>query len=373
MSTRRGFLKATLGASWTGAALLEQSVFRATHARAQATSNLPSLFTIQKVADNVYAAVAKPAAVLNCNAAIFENAEDLLIVDTHSKPSAVVALVAQLSREVTKKPVRYIVNSHFHWDHSQGTPAYRKINPHAHVVSSEATRRLLSENGSQRLKESLASMRTRLEESEQERARSKDAAQVRRLTDEAADIRKYIAEMANYTPELPDLTFDRELVLHDKLQDLHLSFRGRAHTAGDVVVFSPKRKVVATGDMIHSFLPFIADGFPQEWPRTMRSVSELPFDNIIGGHGAVQQGKGTLQNMAAYIEEITSAVAREKGKPLAALQSSITPATLKTLSGDYGRFVMKNLSAAYGGDPAKALETGVRGNIAQVLSRINAG
>jgi hypothetical protein len=103
MKTRRGFLRTTLGTCWTGAALLEQSVFRATQARAQATPNLPALFDIQKVADGIYAAVAKPAAVLNCNAAIFENSHDLLVVDTHSKPSAVIALVAQLRREVTHR------------------------------------------------------------------------------------------------------------------------------------------------------------------------------------------------------------------------------------------------------------------------------
>src|SRR3954466_14805034 len=141
MGTRRGFLRATLGTYWTGAALLEQSVFRATQARAQASPNLPSLFNIYKVADRVYAAVAKPAAVLNCNAAIFENSRDLLVVDTHSKPSAVISLVAQLRREVTRKPVRYIVNSHFHWDHTQGGSGYRKINPQAQIVSSEATDR----------------------------------------------------------------------------------------------------------------------------------------------------------------------------------------------------------------------------------------
>jgi cyclase len=374
MRTRRGFLKTALGTCWTGAALLEQSVFRATQARAQASPDLPSLFDIQKIAAGVYAAIARPAAVLNCNAAIFENSDDLLIVDTHSKPSAVIALVAQLRKEVTQKPVRYIVNSHFHWDHSQGTPAYRKMNPHAHVVASEATRKLLSENGAQRLKQSLEQMRARLNECDQKRARSKDQGEVRRLTEEAAGIRNYIAEMKSYTPELPDLTFDRELVLHDKAHDLHLAFRGRAHTEGDVVVFCPQKKVVATGDMIHSLLPYIADGFPHEWPKTMQSVAELSFDHVIGGHGPVQNGKAHLHGMAAYIEEITSAVAREKDKSLTQLQSSITPSTLRSLTGDYGKFVLQNLGASGSAANApNALAAGVRGNVAQVYERLSAG
>jgi cyclase len=356
-----------LGTCWTSAALLEQAIFRATQARAQATPNLPALFDIQKIAEGVYAAVSKPTAVLNCNAAIFERSADLLVVDTHSKPSAVIALVAQLRRDVTKKPVRYVVNSHFHWDHSQGTSAYRKMNPQAHVVASEATRRLLSENGAERLKQSLEQMRGRLEESEQRRGRSRDAAEVSKLRDDAAQIRNYIAEMSNYAPELPDLTFDRDLLIHDKEQDLHLAFRGRAHTLGDVVVFSPKKRVVATGDMIHSLVPFIADGFPREWPGTMRSVAEFPFDHVIGGHGPVQHGKAHLQGMAAYIEEITAAVVRENGKSLTELQSSITPSTLKSLTGEYGRFVLQNLGAS------NALAAGVRGNVAQVYERLSVG
>src|SRR5947209_8371108 len=166
--SRRGFLRATLGACWTGAALLEQSAFRANQARAQAADGLPSLFDLQKVADGIYAAVAKPEVLLNCNAAIFENSADLLIVDTHSKPSAVSALVAQIRREISKKPVRYIVNSHFHWDHTQGAGAYRRIAPHADLVSSEATRRLISENGAQRLKESVDATKNALERYKQQ-------------------------------------------------------------------------------------------------------------------------------------------------------------------------------------------------------------
>src|SRR5688572_32778226 len=94
--SRRGFLRQTLGACWTGAALLEQSVFRATMARAHAPTASASLCDLHKVADGVYAAVAKAEILLNSNAAIVERSGDLLIVDTHSKPSAVPALLAKI-------------------------------------------------------------------------------------------------------------------------------------------------------------------------------------------------------------------------------------------------------------------------------------
>ena len=78
-----------------------------------------------KVAEGVYAALAKPQVLTNCNAAIFVNSQDVLVVDAHSKPSAAAALIAQIKKDITTKPVRYLVNSHFHWDHTQGNAAYK--------------------------------------------------------------------------------------------------------------------------------------------------------------------------------------------------------------------------------------------------------
>ncbi len=76
-------------------------------------------FDIKKVADGVWAAVAAPAYKVNCNTAIIENADGVMVVDTHSKPSAARVIVERL-RDLTPKPVRYVVNTHFHWDHWHG-------------------------------------------------------------------------------------------------------------------------------------------------------------------------------------------------------------------------------------------------------------
>lgn len=72
-----------------------------------------------------------------------------------------------------------------------------------------------------------------------------------------------MAEMKNFTLELPTVTFPKLHVIKDKAHDLHIEFHGHAHTAGDVVVFCPQKRVAATGDMIHGMLPFIADAFPK--------------------------------------------------------------------------------------------------------------
>src|SRR5262249_43846710 len=104
--TRRDFFQRMLGGTMAGASVLEMGFFRAAVARAQAPAGNPKLFDIQKVAEGVYAALAHPQALTNSNAAIFVNANDVLVVDAHSKPSAAASLIAQIRQEITPKPVR---------------------------------------------------------------------------------------------------------------------------------------------------------------------------------------------------------------------------------------------------------------------------
>jgi cyclase len=377
LSSRRGFLKKTLGGCWTAAALLEQSVLRATHARALA-ADAPAarLFDIEKVADGVYAAIARPAVVLNCNAAIFENSRDLLIVDTHSKPSAVVALVAQLRRDVTKKPVRYIVNSHFHWDHSQGTAAYRKTDPQADIIASEPTRKLLSEHGAARLTASVEQVRKSVDEYKQNLAQAKTPEDKQAWSRFVREAEAYMSEMRNYAPELPNVTFERDLIIHDKAHDLHLAFRGRAHTAGDVVVWAPQKRVVATGDLLHGFPPYLGDGFPREWPLTLNRVAEFDFAHVVGGHAGVQHTRDRLYQMATYIDELTDIVARGSGRRLTLeqIQAANTPDKLVSLRGAYGEYLReapKYVAQAPGSRAGNFLEQAVRTNLADIYQRID--
>jgi glyoxylase-like metal-dependent hydrolase (beta-lactamase superfamily II) len=70
-----------------------------------------------------------------------------------------------------------------------------------------------------------------------------------------------------------------------------------AHTAGDVAVFSPQKRVVASGDVIIGFLPNIADGYPRPWPATINSVGQLAFDHIVPGHGPVHHDRARMTQM----------------------------------------------------------------------------
>lgn len=346
-ASRRDFLHQVMHTSLAGAWILELGVFRAAVARAQAPEATERLFDIQKVADGVFFALAHPQALTNCNAAIFVNSQNVLVVDAHSKPSAAAALIAQIKKEVTTKPVRYLVNTHFHWDHSQGDPAYRATGSKIDIIASEATKQLLAQNARTRLKDSLDGVPQIIDGLKGRLAKAASAADKAFYTKQIRLAEAYQTEMRNYTPELPDITFSDSYVIKDSAHDLHIEFHGRAHTAGDVVVFCPQKRAVATGDAVIGFLPNIADGYPREWPRTINSIGQLAADRLMPGHGPVQQNHQRMTQFKNYIEELNAVVATGKkaGKPLAELVKSITPASLKSLQANgFGAYVGDNLN-----------------------------
>src|SRR5215472_10524642 len=154
LRSRRDFLRVLMGSALAGASAMELAWHRAAWARAAGPAD-EKLFDLEKAADGVYFAKARPQAMINCNGAVFVRSKDVVVVDAHSKPSAAAAMVAQIRREITDKPVRYVINTHFHWDHTQGDPAYAHTGQKVDFLASNATKQLMSEFSVARLKESL--------------------------------------------------------------------------------------------------------------------------------------------------------------------------------------------------------------------------
>ena len=297
------------------------------------------------------------------------------MVDAHSKPSAAASLIAQIKKEVTPKPVRYVVNSHFHWDHTQGNHAYRTAETKIDFIASDATKQLLSDLGKARLEASREDALGQIESLLRRAASSKDPAEKAFCEEQIRQLEAYRAEMENYALELPTITFSTSHVIKDQAHDLHIEFHGHAHTAGDVVVFCPQKRAVATGDMIHGFLPFIADGFPKSWPNTIDSVAKLDFDQVLPGHGPFHPNRQTMISLRNYIEELTGKVAEGKqaGKSVADLQKTITVASLKSMqSNGYAKFLInvERVSEPNFG-PSAPLHDGVNSNIADIYTNLD--
>jgi cyclase len=374
-TSRRDFLRVLMGGALTGASLLELSYHRAAWARAAAPGADAKLFDLQKVANGIYFAHARPQALLNCNAAIFVRSKDVVVVDAHSKPSAAASLIRQIKGEITEKPVRYVVNTHFHWDHTQGDHAYRLTGEKVDFIASSATKQLMSDLAVARMKASVEAVPQQIDALRDRAARSTSAGEKAFCADQIAQMKAYETELKDYTLELPTITFDTSYLLRDPEFDLHIDFHGHSHTAGDVFVFCPQQRAMATGDAIHGFLPNIADGFPRVWPGTIDTVGRADFQYLMGGHGPLQTDRTVMISQRNYIEELTGKVAEGKkaGLSLAEMQQRFTVASLKSLqSNGYKEFLMRTSeqsNAHFGKMPP--LQEGVNANIRDVYSNLD--
>jgi cyclase len=310
------------------------------------------LFDLQKVADGVYAALAKPRSPINCNAAVVVLDDAVLVVDTHSRPSSARALIAQI-RTITDKPVRFAVNTHFHWDHAQGNHAYPVAFPQqVTIIASEATRENLRTLGAARLKDQLASTPGQIATLEAQLAKATDAASQSRLKDEIAQQKDYLEEIKSLELTLPDVTFDKSLIIYRGDRRVVLLFLGRGHTSGDVVAWLPKERVVATGDLLHGWMPYMGDGYPSEWVATLDALDKLEFDTIIGGHGTVKP-HAHLTFFRNYLADLIAAVraARDRGETLEQAKVSVS-AALKPkydagMNGEFAGSVGANIEKVY--------------------------
>jgi cyclase len=373
--SRRDFFRVLMGGALSGASILEIAYHRAAWARAAAPGADSNLFSIQKVANNVYFARARPQAMINCNAAIFVRSKDVVVVDAHSKPSAAASLIAQMKREVTPKPVRYVVNTHFHWDHTQGNHAYRMSGEKIEFIASAATRDLMEKLSVERVKASVASVPEQVEKLRDQAAQSTLAGEKAFCADQIRQLQAYQAELKNYTPGLPTITFDKSYLLRDSAHDLHIDFHGHAHTAGDVVVFCPQEHAIATGDVILGSLPFIADGFPRIWPGTIDSIGSAGFNYIMPGHGALQTGRTVMINLRNYIEELTGRIEQGKqaGLTVAEMQQRVTVASLRSLqSNGYEAYLAQTSREDHSPfAQLQPLQNGVNANIADIYKNLD--
>jgi cyclase len=297
------------------------------------------------------------------------------VVDTHSKPSAAASLISQMKREVSPKPVRYVINTHFHWDHTQGSHAYRATGEKVDFIASAATKELMEKLSVARMKASVGLAPHQIDVLSERAARSTSAAEKAFCADQIRQLKAYQAELANYTPELPNITFDKSYLLRDPAYDLHLEFHGHAHTAGDVFVYCPQERAIATGDVIHGFLPFIADGFPRIWPGTIDSVGQADFRSIMPGHAALQTDRTVMTNLRNYIEELTGKVEQGKkaGLTVAEMQQRITVASLRSLQSNGYEVYLARMAAQneahFGKMPP--LQDGVKVNIGEIYANLD--
>jgi glyoxylase-like metal-dependent hydrolase (beta-lactamase superfamily II) len=258
------------------------------------------------------------------NSVIIINDEDVVVVDATRMPSQAAKIIAVV-RALTDKPVRTLVHTHWHDDHVYGNQAFAEAFPGLEIVAHQNAREdMLAISLPRNLpgyKKDYPAYVAQIEERLKQAASgaqplsSEGQAQLERI---AARIRREIAELPNLHPLVPNVTFDSSLTLYRGSREIRLLYFGRANTRGDTVVYLPKEKVVASGDMIVSPVPYAHGSYMTDWIAANKRLAALDADVIIPGHGRLQRDKSYLALETELIEALVSQVRRsvERGLSL---------------------------------------------------------
>jgi cyclase len=284
--------------------------------------------------------------------AIFSD-RDVVLFDTTILPATADAILNEL-RQLTPKPVRYLVNSHWHPDHSGGNDEFAKAFPDLEIIASQRTRELMEDTASVYVKtlEFETAQANQEIDKELKSGRTSDGRHLTPMDREELHSQlslggRFLAEFKATHPKLPTLTFGDTLTLFHGGREIRF-FRLPGHTAGDVAVFLPAEGILLTGDLLAYPVPFCADSHPSAWIASLEALSRLDAKIIVPGHGQAQPDSSFLQLVLDSFRLIQQQVrdALHHGLTLKETQKAINLATIRT------KFTHDdpNLNAAFDGN-----------------------
>ncbi|MDH6592337.1 glyoxylase-like metal-dependent hydrolase (beta-lactamase superfamily II) [Variovorax sp. TBS-050B] len=204
----------------------------------------------------------------------------VLVADTQATP-AMAADVVRRIREVTDKPIKYVVLTHYHAVRVLGAAGYGA----EHILASEDTRDLIVERGE---------------------------------ADKASEIGRFprlFQNVETVPPGLtwPTMTFTGKMTLWLGKLEVQLLQLGRGHTKGDTVVWLPQERALLSGDLVEfGATPYAGDAYFQDWPQTLDKVAALKPKALVPGRGAAlttpEQVAEGLRGTREFIADVYASV-----------------------------------------------------------------
>lgn len=268
--------------------------------------------TTIRLADGVYAVTRQTprGGASDSNVLFIVNEQDVIVVDANILPTSAREVIAEI-RKVTQNPVRYVINTHWHADHHFGNQAYRDAFPGVEFVQHTNTRadaiaRELP--GLQRNVEvEYPAVVARLDRALETGRTSTGVAVTDSMRQEFTYARRlyqlFIDDMSK-APMIPGtLTVTDSLVFHRGERTIVVKYLGKGNTAGDLVVYLPRERIVATGDLVVHPIPFAFFSNVTEWPGTLRALRTIDTGTILPGHGEMQRDWSYVDRLIALLDE----------------------------------------------------------------------
>src|SRR3984957_10596786 len=200
------------------------------------TPQTPPELKLEKIKDDLYAIIGDGG-----NVAVYITSDGVILIDDKFERDYT-DIMAKV-KSVTNQPVKYVLNTHQHGDHTGGNA---KMFASAEIIAHKNAR---------------ANM------------------------------------VAGAMPGVPRISFSDETEVFLGGKEVRARYFGRGHTNGDAVIYFPALKTIHTGDLMAGTTPLIdytGGGSLIEWTKTLDSAMKLDFETVIPGHGAVTNKAGLL-------------------------------------------------------------------------------
>ncbi len=259
-----------------------------------------------RLSDNAYAYTAEG----DPNTGIIIGDDSVLVLDTQATPVMAQDVIRRI-REVTDKPIQYVLLTHYHAVRVLGASAYGA----EHIIASEDTLDLIKERGEQ---------------------------------DKASEIGRFprlFRNVESVPPGLtwPTITFAGKMTLWLGQLEVQLLQLGRGHTKGDTVAWLPQQKILFSGDLVEfDATPYAGDAYFTDWPQTLDNIAALQPQQLVPGRGpalttpeAVAAG---LAGTRGFIADVRASV--EAGVKAGLDLNATYLATMEKLTPTYGHWVI---------------------------------
>jgi len=229
-----------------------------------------------KLSDNAYAYTAEG----DPNTGVIVGDDAVMVLDTQATPVMAQDVIRRI-REVTDKPIKYVLMTHYHAVRVLGASAYGA----EHILASEDTRDLIVERGEQ---------------------------------DKASEIGRFPRLFRNVESvpaglTWPTMTFRGKMTLYLGSLEVQLLQLGRGHTKGDTVAWLPQQKILFSGDLVEfDATPYAGDAYFKDWPQTLDNIAALQPAQLVPGRGAAlttpDQVQAGLAGTRAFIADVRTHV-----------------------------------------------------------------
>lgn len=226
---------------------------------------------LTQIADNVYAYVntknSSKDSSFGANAGIIIGRDGIVVVDTLISAKDAKRFIRDI-RGVSRKPIKYVINTHYHLDHVFGNSEFAKLGA---VIIAQGNDKKAMENSAEET--------------------------FKNISEYGLTPKDMKATKLAY----PVLTYDNKMEIDIGDQKIELIHARYSHTEGDTLVYLSDKKVLFTGDVLFTdYHPFLAEGNIEEWVKELDDIKSMDVKQIIPGHGPLSE-KNDLDDMKAYI------------------------------------------------------------------------